>query len=58
MDEYKEILLEEKRLYGGSHTLKIWIHGIKSGFVVKDCVRKTHKDFENFQDAKIYFNAL
>lgn len=58
MDEYKEVILDEKRLYGGSHTLKIWMHGIKSGFVVRDCIRKRNRDFEKFEDAKLYFDNL
>lgn len=58
MDEYKEVVLDEKKLYGGSHTLKIWIHGTKSGFIVRDCIHKSNHDFEKFEDAKIYFNGL
>lgn len=40
MDKYKEILIEESHLYGGSHTLKMWVHGLNSGFIVSDCVKK------------------
>lgn len=58
MDKYKEIMLEEKRLYGGSHTLKMWIHGLESGFIVHDCIHKKKREFDNFKDAKIYFNDL
>lgn len=58
MDEYEEALLDEKRLYGGSHTLKIWMRGTKSGFIVKDCIRKCNKNFETFRDAKEYFSKL
>ena len=58
MDKYKEVLLEEKRLYGGSHTLKMWIHGTDSGFIVSDCVHKSKEDFDNFREAKICFDSL
>ena len=46
MDKYKEILIEERHLYGGSHTLKMWVHGLKSGFIVSDCVRKKKYEFD------------
>lgn len=58
MDKYKEVVLVEKRIYGGSHTLKIWIHGIESGFIVSDCIQKCSRDFEDFKDAKLYFDNL
>lgn len=58
MEQYKEILIEETRLYGGSHTLKMWVHDTKSGFIVSDCVRKTKKEFNRFEEAKTYFKNL
>lgn len=58
MDGYKEVILDEKRLYGGSHTLKMWMHGTKSGFIVRDCIHKHNEDFEKFEDAKLYFDEL
>lgn len=58
MDEYKEILLEERRLYGGSHTLKIWINGTASGFIVYDCIKKKREIFSVFKEAKEYFLSL
>ena len=58
MEKYKEIILEEKRLYGGSHLLKMWINGTNSGFIVKDCIHKTTKEYDNFKEAKEYFLTL
>lgn len=58
MDEYKEVTLDTKRLYGGSHTLKIWMRGTESGFIVWDCIHKHNRDFDNFKDAKICFKSL
>lgn len=58
MDKYKEVLLDERRLYGGSHTLKIWMQGTKSGFIVKDCIRKRTLNFDKFEKAKACFDSL
>ena len=58
MDKYKEILIEESHLYGGSHTLKMWVHGLNSGFIVSDCVRKKKYEFDSFKDAKGCFLSL
>lgn len=59
MERYKEIILEAKMLYsGGTHLLKMWIHGVESGFLVHDCVQKKTTSFSNFKEAKFYFQSL
>lgn len=57
-EEYKEILIDERRLYGGCHKLKMWVHDVKSGFIVYDCIHKQKKKFDNYADAKQYFKNL